>query len=296
MLLIEKQDSTQDCETLSLARDYDDVNKTLSCVQRVLATYVFRLSCVLFSVFAVHGVAKSEVLITLTTPNVASGFLHRPDQSGFADDVVGEAFRRIGYRLEVLVLPAERSLKTANEGLIDGELIRIAGIEKRYQNLVRVPEHLMNADFVVFSRSASQVTSDWSSLSGKSVGAVIGMKIVEINLPDDAYIVRVSNPEQLFRLLYQGRVDHVVYGRWIGLSLLQELDFGGLSASVKTLERAPMHIYLHRRHTALAKRLSDALLRMKRDGTYQTLVAKHLAPLGISSSEQPAQWREFVGE
>ena len=84
--------------------------------------------------------------------------------NGFFDVIAGEAFRRAGLRLRLVKLPAERGLINANDGIEDGDLSRISGLEKNYPNLVRVPEKMMDMDFVAFARQAKPVEASWGGM------------------------------------------------------------------------------------------------------------------------------------
>ncbi len=74
---------------------------------------------------------------------------------GFLDTLAKEVFHRLGIELEVIILPAERALINANNGIEDGNLLRIKGLEKQYPNLIRVPEKMMNSEFVAMPSSPS---------------------------------------------------------------------------------------------------------------------------------------------
>ncbi|HEC14728.1 MAG TPA: hypothetical protein ENI72_03120, partial [Rhodospirillales bacterium] len=51
-----------------------------------------------------------------------------PEGTGFIDLVAKEALGRIGKKLIVIPLPAERSLINANNGIEDGDLQRVSGL------------------------------------------------------------------------------------------------------------------------------------------------------------------------
>ncbi len=53
--------------------------------------------------------------------------------------VMKEAFRRIDIQVEFQSYPVERSLQIANYGKTHGELSRIKGIDKNYENLIQIP-------------------------------------------------------------------------------------------------------------------------------------------------------------
>jgi polar amino acid transport system substrate-binding protein len=96
------------------------------------------LICGLISIFPHPVRADDETTIVLNTTGNAP--LNTPDQQGFVDLVATEAFRRIGVTVKTVKLPAERGLINANQGIHDGEMLRVGGLEKIYPNLIMVPE------------------------------------------------------------------------------------------------------------------------------------------------------------
>ncbi len=73
-----------------------------------------------------------------------------PEKNGFYDLIVKNMFQRTGIKAETVLLPSERSLINANTGVDDGNIARIKGIEKKYKNLIMVPEKIIDFDFVAF--------------------------------------------------------------------------------------------------------------------------------------------------
>jgi polar amino acid transport system substrate-binding protein len=94
------------------------------------------------------------------------------------DLLVKEAFSRIGLEAEIVFNPTGRSLSDVNEGLADGELNRIEGMEKNFPNLVRVPEPNMVMDFVAFSKK-EYIINGWESISDLRIGIVKGWNLRE---------------------------------------------------------------------------------------------------------------------
>lgn len=128
------------------------------------------------------------------------------DRNGFLDIIAGEAFRRVGVELRLVKLPPERGLINANAGIEDGDLTRIAGLEKHYPNLIRVPEKLVDWEFMAFSKNAS-ISPDWPVLRQHSVGHIKGWKIYEQNLATAGQVTTADDAEQLFRLLDLERIE-----------------------------------------------------------------------------------------
>ena len=193
------------------------------------------------------------------------------DHRGFLDQIIGELFRRVGRDAEVPVYKASaRALDLANKGIDDGAAMRIKGLEKKYPNLIRVPEALLRNDFVAISRDRSFVTKDWASLTPYGVAYILGWRIYARNLAGHPAAMRVRNADQLFRVFESGRVDLVLYERWQGLWRARNR---GLHARVlePPLAATDMFVYLHKKHRALVGPVAAALVAMKRDRTLTPL-------------------------
>lgn len=68
-----------------------------------------------------------------------STLLENDPASDIAEQVLKQAYLRLGLQLQVKKLPGERSLYGANNGETDGELYRKIGMERDYPNLVIIP-------------------------------------------------------------------------------------------------------------------------------------------------------------
>lgn len=190
-----------------------------------------------------------------------------------------EAFRRAGLTLRLTTLPSERSLVAANGGEVDGEGLRIAGLEARYPNLVRVPERIIGVSFVAFARD-ERVTLEqgFASLKPWRVAFINGWKMFEAEAAGARVVHRVDQPEQLFRMLDHDRIDLALYTLADGHALVRSLGLAHVRALTPTLADVDMYLYLHRRHEALVPRIAQALRDMKADGTHARILATVAAP------------------
>lgn len=197
---------------------------------------------------------------------------------GFAEEVARAALARLGYTLTVVPLPVERALVNANAGIEDGDLMRVAGFEKDYPNLVQVPEPLLHQEFAAFARRPDIEVRGWADLARYSVAHLTGMKVVERELEGRRDVTTVRDIDLLFGLLASGRVEVIVHNRAVTLLAAQR---AGLSLRVlePPLLRVPMYVYLHRRHAELAPALAAAIAAVRRDGTWQRLHDRILGPL-----------------
>jgi len=234
---------------------------------------IFISLILIFFSFSIQA-AKEITLNTTGKPP-----LNTPQLTGFMDLVAKEAFRRIGYTLKTVQLPAERGLINVNAGLEDGEMSRINGLDKLYPNLIQVPEKIMDWEFVAFSSNKIILTQGWQSLLPYSVAFINGWKILEKNVPKKTDITKVRTPEQLFLMLSKNRADLILYERWGGLLYTTTNKIRTIKQQHPPLATKKMFIYLHKKHTALIPKLASALKKMKLDGSYKAFYNKVLAPL-----------------
>ncbi|MBV1914063.1 MAG: transporter substrate-binding domain-containing protein [Pseudomonadales bacterium] len=212
--------------------------------------------------------------ITLAAPDIGAEQLKKDKKGGYVLVIVTEAFNRLGYDLNFVSFPFERSLKMADSGFVDGELVRSPSIEVQYPNLMRVPERLFSVDLVVVSRSPVDLTTGWSALSGKSVGWLLGVKAIQNHTPESVHLTAAINTTQLFGLLNKKRVDYVLSTRVFGVELL-EAKSHGLIVNDEALVTISSYTYLHKKHKQLVPKLAATLAEMKKDGTFQRIIEEY---------------------
>jgi polar amino acid transport system substrate-binding protein len=216
--------------------------------------------------------AKPSLFLTtsMTTP------LSKVDQTGFYDQVLIEAFQRVGQPIQITHLPTERSITNANLGITDGEFPRISGLDRLYPNLVKVPEKIVDFEFVAFTWRSDIQLKDWNSCKPYNVAIVRGWKILEANLADVRSLVKVKNQKLLFSLLGNHRTDIAVYSRFEGYEMIKKLGLQSVLAIEPPLATKEMFLYLNKKHLQLIPALTKQLQSMKHDGTYDRILEKTL--------------------
>ena len=217
--------------------------------------------------------------ITLNT--VGNPPLNTRDHTGFMDQVAMEAFSRLGIKLRMVKLPAERGLRNANLGIEDGEMSRVEGLDKNYKNLIRVPEKIMNWNFVAFSKHSIQLNNGWNDLKPFNIAFINGWKILEKNTKG-FHLIKVKTASQLFTMLRKNRTEVILYEEWAGLFMRKKFHASEIELLAPPLSSNPMFIYLHKKHKDLVEPLAKALQEMKSDGSYQRYVTDILDPLRSS--------------
>jgi polar amino acid transport system substrate-binding protein len=189
-----------------------------------------------------------------------------------------EAFRRLGVDFKIISSPSERSLQMANQGDIDGEGLRVAGLNSQYPNLVQVPERFSSISFVAFSKDALiRLDNGWESLKPHRVAFITGWKMFETNAMGAKIVRKVDKPEQLFKMLDAGHIDLVLYTRADGIALIRNMGLSSIAPLAPTLKDVDMYLYLNMRHEDLVPKLAKVLRDMKADGTYNKIMFSTLA-------------------
>lgn len=219
---------------------------------------------------------------TLSLNTFAGPPLSNERQTGFYDLIIREGFKRIGIKINISHLPAERSLKNANSGIDDGDFVRISGLSRIYPNLLQVPEKITDFEFVVFTKNKTVAVKNWQSLYPYNVAIVRGWKILEENLAS-AVLFRVKNQNLLFNMLNKSRTDFVVYSKFEGLWIIKKKKYQEIRALSPPLAVREMFLYLHKKHKNLVHPLSETFKQMKRDGSFDEIAEKSLKPYTIGN-------------
>ena len=221
---------------------------------------------------AVYG-NENKFYISTSYKNLLSN----PEKSGMLDRIMDEAFRRIGLEAEIVFTSTEKSLVDVNAGLLDGELNRVAGMEKEFPNLLRVPEPNMTMHFVAFAKQDFQIDG-WESIRNLYIGIVKGWKILEQNTTGFPHRTLVPSETELFTMLHKDRLDVALYSKLTGYAALEELNYDEIIHLEPPLVSRKMHLYVHKRHADLVPKIADALRSMKDDGSYERIVSDSTAP------------------
>lgn len=245
--------------------------------QKTPPTFLIVVGWLLVFLLPINEVNATEKIVIgtgLKPPLVSSEYI-----VGFLDTLAKQIFMRLDKDLEIIILPAERALINANKGIEDGNLLRIKGLEKRYPNLVRVPEKMMDSEFVGYAVKDIPVKPGWDRLADFIVTFPKGWKIFEKNVTKASDTVLVRDPLQMFKLLKEGKADVALYEKWQGMLQAKKSglkNYKLLEPSFVTME---MFMYLNKKHQALVPEVSRVLREMKKDGTYQKIFQRTLGTL-----------------
>ena len=222
-------------------------------------------------------VVAAESSLALNTSNTEP--YANKDHTGFQDLLAKEIFQRIGVSVTLHHVQTERALVNVNNGIDDGNLIRVAGLTRLYPNIRQVPEKLFDYDFVMFTRPDVSRNVSEQELRSSRVGHIRGWKVIEEKFKDYDNIARFVNEHDMFESLNAGKIDIAIYEKWRGLHLIKELGINNIKMNEPPLISGQgMYIYLHRRHESLIPKIANSIRNIKQDGTYQKIYENAFKP------------------
>ncbi len=227
------------------------------------------------------------IVITLLFSNLVSAdpqtltIAYPPEKNAFHDAaaaIIREAYKKLGVDVVFKTLPAERSLQLSNHGIIDGELVRIAGIAKVYTNLIRVPVSHVTAEQMAFGRDATIVINGWQSLAPYKLAFHRGYKVAEENTKN---MNRYETPtdEAAFRMVASGRMDLALANRFTGEKIIHDLKLTKIGMLRPPVEVDPLFHYLNKKHADLVPKITAVLRRMEADGEIKAIRQRYGASL-----------------
>ena len=194
--------------------------------------------------------------------------------------ILKEAYRELGFEIELQHLPPKRALKGAQYGLVDGELMRVDRLDVRFPSLIKVPVPVGWIEGVAFAvRPLNLEKPGWEGLEPYSIAVIRGVQFSD--LPTRHMNRRVvGSLAQIFKMLLAGRIDIGVFTR-IGVDVY--IAQSPLRDRIRILEppitRQPLYHYLHQRHAALVPRLSEVLQQMSDSGRIGVITRQTIAEM-----------------
>lgn len=190
-------------------------------------------------------------------------------------DAIKEAYRRIDVEVTFTWLPNRRSLIEANDGKCGGEMMRIAGVERTFENLIRIPVSITQLEGVAFMNHVVEkdlpYIKSWEDLRDLRSYIILGELYAEQGT-QDMVVGQVRNYKQLFEMLTKGHIDVGVGIREVGrVELTRHFPGSTIHVHGDTLARSPMYHYIHKDNQHLAQRLEQVLNEMALKGEIKAL-------------------------
>jgi polar amino acid transport system substrate-binding protein len=169
-------------------------------------------------------------------------------------------YKKAGLKAKFIPLPHNRSLMSANAGLVDGDVGRVSSIEEKYSKLKRVGEKLMNLNGVVYTLNPDIQRYDDRLLDQYRVGYVLGVRWPQKKMAGKT-ATTAPNYAALFEMLLQGRVDLILATEASADAAMHDLE--GRADKVRGLQpyvfSAPIYHYVNEKNINIVPQLERAL-------------------------------------
>lgn len=168
-----------------------------------------------------------------------------------------KSYNRLGYKVHFLELSPGRATILANDSTIDGVSVRVQGIEKEFNNLIRVPVLLTGAHLTLYC--AKGVLCDESVINEEEniIGGVANtFAILKYMKEKNSSLYLVNTHLQLTNLFERGRLSYIFSFEIDNLGNFQNLNQNYNKIYLTRLEG---YHYVNKKHVALIPELVVSL-------------------------------------
>ncbi len=227
-----------------------------------MRNFILIASIVLFSAFPVQA---EKTLVFSGLENSKLGVM--------VEEVIEESYSRIGIRAKIKWLPGARALRMANDGEVDGAQLRVAGIRKKFLNLIMVPVPVYETQIVVFTKNANFPVKGWASLKPYKIGVPAGYTAVLDNVK--GFFCWTVSYIQIFKMLDANRVDIGVVDRFNGTMTINQLGMDDIKILEPPLSTIRFYNFLHKKHKDIVPGITASLQAMKDEGKIREIWDKY---------------------
>jgi len=238
------------------------------------SNWIILLSGIMLCSLPVHATEKnnSQLLVFAT---------HSPDSTPhlqWATALYRKALAQLGYRLNIRRCEPHLCTRLANNGQVDGELLRVAIYQAEVPYLIRVQQPMLTMTWAAFTLKEHANINSWEEiiksdlrisflpdipyLSHHLVGKVPKWRLIKMKH-------WISGPENLI----SGNAD--VY-----ITADSVITTGPVNSGLRRVvlsKDVPMFAYLHKKHKQLALDLPSVIVNMRKkgeiDAIYQQITA-----------------------
>lgn len=188
------------------------------------------------------------------------------------EPAIAAIYKELGMQAEFVLLPAERSLKSVENGTIDAEMARVVGGTAGYQNVVETNEPLLELQLMAVVRKDFKPTQlAPADLKDYRLGLYRGTKVAEglvakLGLP----AASANSLLQTYQMLQLGRFDVALVS-----SVAPPTHFPEVAHALKTLKQPVVtarvvHV-VNTKWADYVPRIDAAVKALKADGRWAKL-------------------------
>jgi ABC-type amino acid transport substrate-binding protein len=192
-----------------------------------------------------------------------------------AQVLLGIISERIGENIKLIFIPGKRSAVLLKSNEIHAELARVGEYQNKVPFALKVAEPIIEASHYAYSIKHDFRVAGWGSLKPYRSVSLRGTWIVEVFMAEHN-VTYVDSMLSAFQFLKSGRSDI-----WVTSNLRAEPFFDSVNVDKSDIKRLEPAIHTSREFTYfakeypdLAKRYEQALISMKKDGSYQKILSQ----------------------
>jgi len=231
--------------------------------KRVAAQFIGLLLMSPCIAIALAGASAEEPPIELTIGSAFRAPYIEPPDGGTVWSLLVDLDMEPKVKFVFAAVPAARSIALANNGVLDGDIIRSGAAGVTHTNLIRVDVAVCIIEIVAFSWQRDMKVNSFTQMSDIDdivVSTKIGRKLLQSRLQRYPNRLFVESAEKLFSLLEQKRSDVAILDRGTAYRVIGDrLGRTIFQVSDRPLLAREHYLYLHMKHAALVPEIEKAL-------------------------------------
>ncbi|WP_406610035.1 substrate-binding periplasmic protein [Agarivorans sp. JK6] len=175
-------------------------------------------------------------------------------------DTVSAAYAELGYQVDIVPMPAKRSLHHARDNHdIDAELARTRYASSYLPNHILIPVPVGHITIAAFVKKDKALVTDWQSLQQYRVAGVRGHLFLEEKMRKHNNTQFFNTAHQALTMLGRERVDVVVLPLSLGEYVIKKYWHKQITVVSPALDQVPLYHFLHNKHQDKAAHLAEVL-------------------------------------
>ncbi|MEH6449701.1 MAG: transporter substrate-binding domain-containing protein [Oleispira sp.] len=201
-----------------------------------------------------------------------STFEHETAQMDFSIKVMTSIYQRLGHDMLLIRFPGKRSLVEANQGTVDGELIRVKAIANQVPNLVRIPTSVGRLKAMALTLTESPAVTGMGGLIGKKVGIIRGVELTD-RITRSLTRQVLNSIDSLFQALLKGRVDVILFPEFDAKKYMEQHDLmGKIIINKAPIIEVPLFHYIHKSQPSLIQEMTEILGKLEESGELDGII------------------------
>lgn len=228
------------------------------------------LTFIFFLFFSFDLLARETITLGVTPMVLKSS------QGQLSEKVFRIIFNKLNFDLVIKRFPPVRLAERMKSGIIDGELIRMSTYGDSRPYLTKVEESHFKFTLAAYSSNKEIVISGWDSIKNKHTAYRKGVKVVEnklFTISDKSYLHSFSDIPRAMKMLDLKRIELYVGIEYLVDEMLKESNTKSSKGvhKIVRLSKNSAHLFLGKKYSYLAEKVSHELILMKKSGEYKKI-------------------------